>query len=76
MSANVQQLSDENLRTSSGFTFPLVLPLIAVTVGLSLVHFYLQFRRIAMLGNKIPGPPALPLIGNALMVLNKTHNGM
>lgn len=76
MVVDAQQLNEENLRISSGFFSPLMIPLIAVTVALSLAHFYLQYRRVAKLGNKIPGPPSLPFIGNALMVINKTHNRM
>lgn len=75
MAVEVNYVADEHLRSSGGFAFPLVIPLIAVTVGLALLHFYLHFRRIAQFGNKIPGPPALPIIGNAHMVMNKTHNG-
>lgn len=74
MTVNVEQIVDQNLR-QSGFSFPIVIPLIVLTVGLALIHFYLETRRIAKLGNRIPGPPALPIIGNAHYILNKTHNG-
>lgn len=74
MAVNVEQIVDQNLR-QSGFSFPIVFPLIVLTVGLALVHFYLETRKLAKLGNRIPGPPTLPLIGNAHYVLNKTHNG-
>lgn len=74
MAVDVQHLADENLRSSSGLTFPLVIPLMATTIGLALIHFLLQYRRLAKMGNKIPGPPTLPFLGNALLVLNKTHN--
>lgn len=74
MAVNVEQIVDQNLR-QTGFSFPIVIPLIVVTVGLALVHFYLETRRMAKLGNRIPGPPTLPIIGNAHYVLNKTHHG-
>lgn len=74
MGVDAQQMSDENIRSSGGFTSPLMIPLIGVTIALALAHFYLQYRRIAQLGNKIPGPATLPFIGNALLVINKTHN--
>lgn len=74
MAVNVEQIVGQNLR-QSGFSFPMVIPLIALTVGLALIHFYLETRRMAKLGNRIPGPPTLPFIGNAHYVLNKTHHG-
>lgn len=57
------------------FSFPLVVPLIVATVSLAVVHFWLEQRRVAKLGNLIPGPSTLPLIGNAHYVFNKTHHG-
>lgn len=58
-----------------GFSFPLVVPLILATVSLAVLHFWLEQRRIAKLGNKLPGPSTLPLLGNAHYVMNKNHNG-
>lgn len=75
MAVDVEHLAGENIRSAGGFSFPFILPIIFVTIGLALLHVYLQTRRIARIGNKIPGPPTLPLIGNAHYVWNKTHNG-
>lgn len=74
MSLDVEQLADETVR-AGGYSLPLILPIIFVTISLTLLHFYLESRRIAKLGNKIPGPPTLPIIGNAHYVWSKTHNG-
>lgn len=61
MGLDVEQLAGETAR-SAGYSFPLILPLIFVSISLALVHVYLQSRRIAKIGNKIPGPPTLPII--------------
>lgn len=57
-----------------GYVFPLMLPLIAASVVLSMSYYWMQNRRIAKLGNLIPGPPTLPLLGNAHYVIGKSHN--
>lgn len=75
MTTNVEYLAGENVRAAGSLSFPLIIPVIFVFVALTLLHVYLQSRRIAKLGNLIPGPATLPLIGNAHMVWNKTHNG-
>lgn len=75
MAVDVEFLADENVRSAIGYSFPLIVPLSFVFIALGLLHLYLQTRRIAKIGNKIPGPSALPIIGNAHMVWNKTHNG-
>uniref|UniRef100_A0A182FJZ7 Uncharacterized protein n=1 Tax=Anopheles albimanus TaxID=7167 RepID=A0A182FJZ7_ANOAL len=51
-------------------TVATVLALTAVT----LFHLWMQTRRYVKLGNMIPGPAAYPLIGNANMLLGKSHN--
>uniref|UniRef100_A0A182MZX3 Cytochrome P450 n=1 Tax=Anopheles dirus TaxID=7168 RepID=A0A182MZX3_9DIPT len=51
-------------------TVAAVLALAAAT----LFHLWMQTRRYVQLGNLIPGPVAYPLIGNANMLLGKTHN--
>lgn len=75
MGLDVEHLAGETVRSAGGYSFPLILPLIFVTISIALLHVYLQSRRIAKIGNKIPGPPTLPIIGNAHYVWNKTHNG-
>ncbi|XP_053678240.1 cytochrome P450 4g15-like [Anopheles nili] len=55
-----------------------VLSLTVVAVLLAaagtLFHLWMQTRRYVKLGNLIPGPVAYPLVGNANMLLGKTHN--
>lgn len=75
MATNVEFIAGEHVRAAGGLSFPLIIPVIFVFVTLTLLHVYLQSRRIAKMGNRIPGPATLPLIGNAHMVWNKTHNG-
>lgn len=75
MGLDVEQLAGETVRSAGGYSFPLILPLIFASISLALLHVYLQSRRIAKIGNKIPGPPTLPIIGNAHYVWNKTHHG-
>lgn len=58
-----------------GFAFPLLLPLIAITIGTVLLYWWQQTKRMVRMANKIPGPPTLPILGNAHYVLGKTHNG-
>lgn len=57
-------------------SFPLVVPLIIATVSLAVLHFWLEQRRIAKLGNRLPGPSTLPILGNAHYVINKNHHGI
>lgn len=58
-----------------GFSFPLMMPLILATVTLAVLHVWLEQRRIAKIGNRIPGPSTLPILGNAHYVINKNHHG-
>ena len=44
---------------------------VALTVAF-LAWFYKKYYRRLALANKIPGPPALPILGNALMFLGKS----
>lgn len=44
---------------------------ITLTVAF-LVWFYKKYYRSISLANKLPGPPALPILGNALMFLGKS----
>lgn len=38
-----------------GFMFPMVLPLIAASIGLILFYYWQQNKRIVKLGNLMPG---------------------
>lgn len=77
MGLDVEHLvgEDDTIHSAGVYSFPIMLPLIFVTIGVTLLHVYLQNRRIAKIGNKLPGPPTLPIIGNAHLIWNKTHHG-
>jgi len=57
-----------------GYFSPLVLPLIATTIVLCVAYWWQENKYLAKMGNKIPGPPRLPFIGNAHYFIGKTHN--
>lgn len=65
----------EQMIEGSTFTSPLVLPLIATVVALAVVHFWQQNRRERKIGDLIPGPPTIPLVGNAHYFLNMNNDG-
>lgn len=67
----VEQLAKAN---NVAFVFPWILPLIATTIGLVMLYWHTQTKRLAKYGNRIPGPPTLPIIGNAHYVIGKSHN--
>lgn len=46
-----------------------------IIITLTSYYFWFQSTRYFKLGNKIPGFPPLPFIGNALVVVNKTPTG-
>lgn len=53
---------------------PLVLPLISIVAFLSALHYWQQRSRFVQMGNKLPGPPPLPLIGNSHLILGKSNH--
>lgn len=65
----------EQLIESSGiFSSPLLLPLIAIITVLTAVHFWQLSRRERKLGDLIPGPPTIPILGNAHYFVNSTNH--
>lgn len=50
--------------------------LILLTSGLVLLYRKQQKSKLYRLGNKIPGPIAIPIFGNALLALGKKPSGM
>lgn len=69
--ATQQILGDDHV----SFTVPLVIPWITALISSAIFFYWHQNKRTFELGNLLPGPPALPLIGNAHYVIGKNHNG-
>lgn len=64
----------EQIVTSGFFTSPLILPLLAIVLALTAVHFWQLSRRDRKLGDLLPGPPTIPIVGNAHYFLNNTNH--
>lgn len=45
-------------------------------IGLYFLRYYYDYIRAFLLSLKIDGPPALPIIGNGLLFVNKTPAGL
>lgn len=58
----------------AALAMPTVIVMTLVLVASVLFHMWMQSRRYVKLGNMIPGPRAYPLIGNANMLLGKSHD--
>lgn len=58
----------------SSFLSPLVMPLVALAFVLASIHFWQLSRRERKFGDLIPGPPTLPILGNAHYFLNMKNN--
>lgn len=54
---------------------PIMIFLSMIAVLLAVVHFWQQSRRHRKIGDLIPGPPTIPLFGNALSLINKESVG-
>lgn len=46
-----------------------------VVLTIAAIHFYFKTQESYKLAIKIPGPPPIPILGNALLALGKTPNG-
>lgn len=49
----------------------LLLAILSLTLLLFLLYYHWHRRYIYLLASKLPGPPALPLIGNGLSLMCK-----
>lgn len=65
----------EQIVEGSSFTSPMLFPLIVIVVALTTLHFWQLSRRQRKFGDKIPGPPTLPIVGNAHYFLNMDNFG-
>ncbi|KAL7027190.1 hypothetical protein ACKWTF_005346 [Chironomus riparius] len=64
----------EQIIQSSVFSSPLLMPLLAIVFVLTAVHFWQMTRRERKIGDLLPGPPTIPIIGNAYYFLNSTNH--
>lgn len=51
------------------------LAILFVTIGVYILKFHYEYVRLVYLSMRIPGPRALPLLGNGLLFINKTSAG-
>lgn len=65
----------EQIIQSSVFSSPLLMPLLAIVFVLAAVHFWQMTRRERKIGDLLPGPPTVPIIGNAYYFLNSNNHG-
>nr|AVL92841.1 CYP450 [Locusta migratoria] len=56
----LEQVEVAEAQTGSSVLYPFLI----VTAILTIIHYWQQNTRYVKLGNKLPGPPALPFIGN------------
>lgn len=65
----------EQMIEGSTFSSPLFLPLLTVVVTLVAIHFWQTTRRERKIASDIPGPPTIPLLGNAHIFMNLKNDG-
>lgn len=65
----------EQIIEGTSFTSPLLFPLITVVLALAAVHFWQMSRRERKIGDLMPGPPTLPILGNAHYFVNLKNDG-
>lgn len=65
----------EQIVDGSSFISPLIMPLTTVLITLVSIHFWQITRRERKMGNQMPGPAALPIIGNAHTFLQLKNDG-
>lgn len=77
MSASGPEIMAESMATTSaaGFSATTVsLSLLIPAVVLYYIYFRISRRHMIELAEKLPGPPALPIIGNALELLGSSDS--
>ncbi|CAD7091338.1 unnamed protein product [Hermetia illucens] len=57
-----------------GYGSSIMMTLMATVIGLVITYWWQQSKRYVKLGNRIPGPPKVPFIGNAHYFIGKNHN--
>ncbi|XP_055607198.1 cytochrome P450 4g15-like [Uranotaenia lowii] len=70
---NVVQLEPERTGLAT-LAMPIVVLVTLVVMVSSMFHLWMRSRRYVKLGNQMPGPKPYPLIGNANLILGKTHD--
>lgn len=60
---------------ATGYSVPYMVFALSAVV-LFLANWWITNRRIAIMGNKIPGPKALPFIGNGHLFLFRSNDGI
>lgn len=67
---------EESTEASYGNARLIFYPLLITATVLWMFHRWQQQSRLVKLGNKLPGPSAWPLFGNALLAVGKTPSGI
>ncbi len=64
----------EKVITSGIFSSPLFPPLMAILITLTIIHFRQLLKRERKLGDLLPGPPTVPLLGHAHYFVTNTNH--
>lgn len=54
---------------------PILATLLVASAVLYAIHYYQTNSRLHKLGDKLPGPPGIPFLGNALLAVGKSPHG-
>ncbi|KAL0268132.1 UNVERIFIED_CONTAM: hypothetical protein PYX00_010193 [Menopon gallinae] len=61
---------------SNSYTYSFFTILFATIIILSIIHYLQSLTRYSQLGNRLPGPPTVPFLGNALYGLRNPEDVM
>ncbi|CAH1103827.1 unnamed protein product [Psylliodes chrysocephalus] len=67
---------DSNGAVISVLTNPLITIILGVAAILSIYQYWFHSQRYVKLGNQLPGPSTIPILGNAHMVLGLSASGI